>query len=78
MHACLVTCYVQLFATLWTLVCLPGSSVHGIFFFRREYWSGLPFPSLGELPDPGIKPWSPTLQVDCLLSEPLVIVVWVK
>ena len=35
-----------------------GSSVHGIF--RQEYWSGLPFPP-GDLPDPGIKPASPTL-----------------
>ena len=37
----------------------PGSSVHG--FSRQEYWSGLPFPSSGELPNPGIKPGSPTL-----------------
>ena len=34
----------------------PGSSVHGIF--RQEYWSGLPFPSQGYLPDPGIEPVS--------------------
>ena len=40
-------------------------------FSRQEYWSGLPFPSPGELPDPGIKPRSPALQVDSLLSEPL-------
>ena len=39
-------------------------------FSRQEYWSGLPFPSSGDLPDPGIKPGSPTLQVDSLLSEP--------
>ena len=45
----------------------PGSSVHGIF--QEEYWSGLPFPSPGDLPDPGIKPGSSTLQVDFLLSE---------
>ena len=38
---------------------LPGSSVHG--FSRQEYWSGLPFPSPGDLPDPGIEPRSPTL-----------------
>ena len=37
---------------------LAGSSVHGIF--RQKYWSGLPFPP-GDLPDPGIKPTSPTL-----------------
>ena len=39
-------------------------------FSRQEYWSGLPFPSPGNLPDPGIKPRSPALQVDSLLSEP--------
>ena len=46
---------------------LPGSSVQGIF--RQEYWSGLPFPSPGDLPDPGIEPGSPDLQVDSLLTE---------
>ena len=39
-------------------------------FFRQEYWSGLPFPSLGDLPDPGLEPGSPTLQVASLPSEP--------
>ena len=38
-------------------------------FSRQEYWSGLPFPSPGDLPDPGIKPSSPTLQADSLSSE---------
>ena len=47
---------------------LPGSSVHGIF--RQEYWSGLPFPSPGDLPNPGIEPGSPALQADALPSEP--------
>ena len=37
---------------------------------RREYWSGLPFPSPGDLPDIGIEPGSPTLQADALPSEP--------
>ena len=46
---------------------LPGSSVHGIS--RQEYWSGLPFPSPGNLPYPGNEPRSPTLQADSLLSE---------
>ena len=41
-----------------------------IAFPRKEYWSGLPFPSLGDLPNPGIEPGSPTLQADFLLSEP--------
>ena len=40
-------------------------------FSRQEYWSGLPFLSPGELPDPGIEPRSPALQVDSLPSEPL-------
>ena len=37
---------------------------------RQEYWSGLPFPSPGYLPDPEIEPGSPTLQADTLPSEP--------
>ena len=41
-------------------------------FSRQEYWSGLPFPSPEDLPDPGIKPGSPALQADALLSEPPV------
>ena len=47
----------------------PGSSVHGDSP-RKEYWSGLPCPSAGDLPNPGIEPRSPTLQVDSLPSEP--------
>ena len=39
-------------------------------FSRQEYWSGLPFPSPGDLPDPGIKPRSPTLEADALTSQP--------
>ena len=39
-------------------------------FSRQEYWSGLPFPSPGDLPDPGIEPGSPTFQADALTSEP--------
>ena len=39
-------------------------------FSRQEYWSGLPFPSPEDLPDPGIEPRSPALQADALLSEP--------
>ena len=45
----------------------PDSSVHG--FSRQDYWSGLSFPSPGDIPDPGIKPWSPELQADSSLSE---------
>ena len=47
---------------------LPGSSLLG--FSRQEYWSGLPFPSPGDLLDPGIEPLSPTFQADTLTSEP--------
>ena len=39
-------------------------------FSRQEYWSGLPFPSPGDLPDPGLKPGSPALQADSLPFEP--------
>ena len=39
-------------------------------FSRQEYWSGLPFPSPGDRPDPGIEPGSPALQADALTSEP--------
>ena len=39
-------------------------------FSRQEYWSGLPFLSPGDLPDPGIEPRSPTLQADALTFEP--------
>ena len=39
-------------------------------FSRQECWSGLPFPSPEDLPDPGIEPGSPTLQADALPSEP--------
>ena len=58
---------VRLFAAPWT-VALQASPSMG--FSRQEYWSGLPFPSPGDLPDPGIEPGSPTLQADALLSEP--------
>ena len=57
---------VWLSATPWTVACQAPLSMN---FFRQEYWSGLPFPSLGDLPDPGIKPRSPALQADALPSE---------
>ena len=46
--------FVSLFATLWTIAyqVLPSKG-----FSRQEYWSGLPFPSPGDLPNPGIEPW---------------------
>ena len=58
---------VQLFATPWT-VAYQAPPPMG--FSRQEYWSGLPFPSPGDLPNPGIEPESPTLSADALLSEP--------
>ena len=54
-------------ATPWTVACQAPLSMG---FSRQEYSSGLPFPSPGDLPDPGIKPRSPALQVDDLLFEP--------
>ena len=47
---------------------LPGLSVHRIS--QAKYWSGLPFPSSADHPDPGIEPASPALQADSLPSEP--------
>ena len=46
---------------------LPGSSVHGTL--QAKYWSGLPFPSSRDLPNPGIEPRSPALQADSLPTE---------
>ena len=48
----------------------PPGSFLSMEFSRQEYWSGLPFPSPGHLPDPGIEPGSPALQADALTSEP--------
>ena len=39
-------------------------------FSRQDYWNGLPFPSPGDLPDPGIEPRSPALEAEALTSEP--------
>ena len=59
--------HVQLFVTPWTVAyqALPSMG-----FSRQEYWSGLPFPSPGDLPDPGIEPGSPALEAEALTSEP--------
>ena len=58
---------VRLFATPWTVARQAPLSMG---FSRQEYWSGLPFSSPGDLPNPGIEPRSPTLQADSLFSEP--------
>ena len=53
-------------ATPWTVVLQAPLSMG---FPKQEYWSGLPFPSPGDLPDPGIKPRSPALQAHDLLTK---------
>ena len=55
------------FVTPWTVAYQAPPSMG---FSKQEYWSGLPFPSPGDLPDPGIKPGSPAFQADALTSEP--------
>ena len=57
---------VQLFATPWTVAYQASPSMG---FSRQEYWSGLPFPSPGDLPNPGIEPGFPALVADALTSE---------
>ena len=58
---------VLLFVTPWTVAYQAPPSMG---FSRQEYWSGLPFPSPGDLADPGVKPGSPSFQADALTSEP--------
>ena len=58
---------VRLFVTPWTVAYQPPLSMG---FSRQECWSVFPYPSPGDLPDPGIEPGSPALQADALLSEP--------
>ena len=59
--------HVQLLVTPWIEAYQAPPSTE---FSRKEYWSGLPFPSPGDLPDPGIEPRSPALQAATLLPEP--------
>ena len=59
--------HVQLFGNPWTVAYQAPPSMG---FSRQEYWSGLPFPSPGDVPDPGIKLRSPAFQADALTSEP--------
>ena len=54
---------VHLFATLWTVAC---QALPSMGFSRQEYWSGLSFPSPGDLPSPGIKPGAPALQTEAM------------
>ena len=59
--------HVRLFATPWTVARQAPLSMR---FSRQECWSGLPFPSPGDLPDPGIEPGSPALESDALTYDP--------
>ena len=63
--------HVQLFVTPWTVAQQAPLSMG---FSKQQDRSGLPFPSPGDLPDPGIEPRSPTLQTDALLSKPYLII----
>ena len=67
--------HVRLFATPWTVACQAPLSMG---FSRQEYWSGLPFPSPGDLSDSGIEPRSPSLQADALPSEPPGKITWLQ
>ena len=62
----MLTC-VQPLVIPWTVAL---QALLSLGFFWKEYWSGLPFLSPGDLPNPGVKPGSPGLQADSLLSEP--------
>ena len=59
--------HAQLFVTPWTVARQAPLSMG---FSRQKYWSGLPFPPPGDLPNPGIKPKFPALQADSLPAEP--------
>ena len=72
MYVCECVCvctlsHVQLFAAPWTIDHQAPLSME---FSRQEHWSGLPFPSPGDLPHPEIKTGSPALQADSLPTEP--------
>ena len=58
---------IRLFETPWTVAYQAPPSMG---FSRQEYWSGVPFPSPGDLPNPRLEPRSPALQADAFLSQP--------
>ena len=68
LHACVLSCFsrVQLCVTLWTVTARWVS----MGFSKQEYWSGLPCPPPKDLPDQGIEPTAPALQVDSLPTKP--------
>ena len=63
---CVLVTQLGLFATPWAIAHQAPLSME---FSRQEYWSGLPFPSPGDLPSPGNEPESPALHTDALPSE---------
>ena len=65
--ACSVLSRVRLFAAPWAV---PRQAPLSMGSCRQECWRGVPFPSPGDLPDPGIEPGSPALEADALTSEP--------
>ena len=67
MCVCVCECLSRVFVTPWTTAYQVPLSMK---FSRQEYWSGLPFPSPGDLRDPGVKLGSPELHADYLPSEP--------
>ena len=69
MRMCVLSCFshVQLFATLWTIAHQTPLSMG---FSKQEYWNGLPFPSPGDLPSPGIEPVSPEVVGRFLTTVP--------
>ena len=67
MCMCSAASVVENSATLWTIARQAPQSMG---FSRQENWNGFPYPSLGDFPDPGMKPSSPTLQADSLATEP--------
>ena len=66
LRMCITLSVVSDSAAPWTVACQVPLSMG---FSRQEYWSGLPFPSPEELPNPGIEPWSPASQAGSLLIE---------
>ena len=66
MHVCVLS-HVRLFVTPWTVAHQAPLSME---FSRQEYWLGLPFPSPGDIPDPGIELTSPTLAGGFFTTEP--------
>ena len=69
---CAACVLAQLCPTLWTLWTIAHQAPVSMEFSRQEYWNGLPFPTPGDIPNPGMEPRFPTLQADSLPSEPLL------